>query len=169
LTENNEPTETGATGEQSTEKEQQLVTTHETPFEKSPVVDAVAGLAAGASRSIGGMAAASLLAGSFAQMNKELDEAKKDLKDLRGELSDTKDDLGAAKTQVAVLQERLHQVAQTRHLRNLGITVGTGLIALAIRFYSQGLSAASVLTAVLGALLILLGWLFRPGTGGGAK
>lgn len=156
------PVETGSDGTQKTGIENITIPETVSPLHGLPMIKTLEGLTANKSRGLGGEIVANLLTGSFSQLSHDLQETKKDLQSTRKELSYVQQELSSCKERAAMLQERVNNFTQDRHLRNICISAGTILIGLGIEFLSK-IGDSSYIIMVLGAALILFGWFFRNG------
>lgn len=161
-----QPDETGSAGTQTTGTQQEILPVSSSPVEGLPIAEAVAGLAATKSRSMGGELAARLIDGSFRQVSYDLRETQRELRETRQRLSGVQEELSKCKTKAAVLTERIRAHARGRHLKNLSVMVGTVLVGIGVEAYRNNLTKSSLLIGVLGVLLMLFGWL---STGGEAE
>ncbi len=131
----------------------------------APMADAIAGLAASHSRTFGGEVASTLIAGATSQMAIELNEAKHELTRLREKLESVMNALSDEKVKTAVLATRIQEFHSTRHLKNIGIAVGTLLVGIGVQL-SQGVPPNyGVATIIVGALLLVVGWVSAPKEG----
>lgn len=150
------PEESGSDGTQKPATQE--LATPESPFGGLPITRVMEGLAASKSRSMGGEVAAGLIAGSFTQISHELQETKQDLRDTRSALDKAREDLSICKSRAAVLEERVESNLRGRHLRNLGIAVGTTMVGVGIELLKNDFNKYAYITFGLGVLLVLLGW-----------
>ena len=123
-----------------------------------PVVDAIErGLATGA---VAMDALASALVSSVTrQLGNENYELRREKDELREALDDRRDELEATRRCNAVMAERLDSDRGGRHLRNVGITVGTGLVSsAAFGQLRDGLTGVPILLFIGGIALIALSW-----------
>ena len=161
-----QPDDTGSAGTQEIATQQEILPVSSSPLEGLPIAEAVAGLAATKSRSMGGELAARLIDGSFRQVSYDLRETQRELRETRQRLSGVQEELSKCKTKAAVLTERIRAHARGRHLRNLSVMVGTVLVGIGVELYRNDLVKSSLLIGILGVLLMLFGWL---STGGEAE
>ena len=129
------------------------------PQQGLPVVDAIErGLATGP---VTMDALASALVSSVTrQLGNENYELRREKEELREALDARRDELEAARRCNAVMAERLDSDRGGRHLRNVGITVGTGLVgAAAFGELHAGLAGIPILLFIGGIALIALSWL----------
>jgi hypothetical protein len=130
------------------------------PLVGLPIVEAIEGLAATRSRSMGGEVAATLFAGCFSQVSQDLATARESLREKESEFQHVLQGLSDEKTKAAVLQERLDAMARSQHIKQVCILVGTATIGVAIDLYknSQGLERLSYLVGALGVILLSVGY-----------
>lgn len=127
-----------------------------------PMARAIVGLAASNSRAFGGEIASVLIAGATSQMSTELDESKKELAVLRKKIERIVGELSDERVAKAVLVERIEAYRSTRHLKNIGIAVGTLLLGTGIQLIRNEAGLYGLACVVIGALLLLLGWHSAP-------
>ena len=122
-----------------------------------PVVDAIErGLATGP---VAMDAIASALVSSVTrQLGNENYELRREKDELREALDARREDLEDARRCNAVMAERLDSDRGGRHLRNVGITVGTGLASAAVFGEHAGVAGAPILLFIGGMALIALSW-----------
>ena len=161
-----QPDDTGSAGTQTTGTQQETLPVSSGPVEGLPITEAVAGLAATKSRSMGGELAARLIDGSFKQVSYDLRETQRELRETRQRLGGVQEELSKCETKAAVLTERIRAHARGRHLKNLSITAGMALVGIGVEFYRNDLAKFSLIICGLGSLLMLFGWL---STGGEAE
>lgn len=127
-----------------------------------PMADAITGLASSNSRAFGGEVASTLVAGVASQMASELQNTKAELSSLRGRLDVSACDLTNERIKSAVLAERLHSFQATRHLKNVGVAIGTLLFGIGIQLARSGTIGMGVTAVVIGSVLILISWISVP-------
>ena len=123
-----------------------------------PVVDAIErGLATGP---VAMDALASALVSSVTrQLGNENYELRREKDELREALDVRRDELEAARRCNAVMAERLDSDRGGRHLRNVGITVGTGLASAAVfAELHAGAAGVPILLFISGVALVALSW-----------
>ena len=157
------PDDTGSAGTQKMATQQPPPSVPDSSVGEMPIAEAMVGLAATKSRSMGGETAATLIAGSFAQLSHDLQKTRQDLQETRQRLSDVQEELSEYKTKAAVLTERIRAHARGRHLKNLSITVGSTLVVIGIELYRNDLVKVSLPIGILGGLLVVFGWLSTGG------
>lgn len=81
-----QPDDTGSAGTQTTGTQQEILPISGIPVEGLPIAEAVTGLAATKSRSMGGELAARLIDGSFRQVSYDLREMQRELRETRQRL-----------------------------------------------------------------------------------
>jgi len=128
------------------------------PFGGNHVVDAVTGIAASKSRSLGSDAASAIVAASMSQMSRELESERKSNSDLRDKIEMMTSQMGEERSKVAVLEERVRSEQRTKNLRNLCILIGTSMVVFAIELYANELLKYAAPTSGFGVLLLAYGW-----------
>lgn len=157
--------DSGSSGEQEKATEVLVLPEQTSPFGNEPIAETMQGLASSNARSLGGEVAASLISATYTQITNSLSEMKDDLKRTRQELSVAKDKLADCKVESAVLKERVASSKSSRHMRSMGIFVGTSLVAIGITLGGSNFDTLAKIIGGLGILLILMGW-FWPSPGG---
>lgn len=127
-----------------------------------PMERAITGLAASNSRAFGGEVASTLIAGATSQMAVELDQIRKELHGQREKNERVMADLSEEKIKSAVLSERVDSFRSTRHLKNIGIAVGTLSLSVGLQLIDSNLSAYGVAALVIGSVLLLVSWMAAP-------
>lgn len=156
------PEDSGSSGEQEPASSGKSLIPAE-PQKGLPLAEAVEGLAASRSKSLGEFGSV-LLAATTRHIAEENRELKADKKALQEELSAQRDQLETARTDKAVLTERLDSVRQGKHVRNFAIAVGTALASAGVMLSRDGIDGYSVGLVVAGSLLLLVSW-FAPTKG----
>ena len=129
----------------------------------APMAKSITGLAASRSRAFGGEVASTLVAGITSQMAVELDQTKQELALLRTDRESLRDDLANERINSAILNERISAFQSTRHLKNVGIAVGTILLGGGVQLSrADNAELVGVATGVIGAVLVLMSWLSVP-------
>lgn len=131
-----------------------------------PIVNAITGLAASKSRPFGGEVASTLIAGAASQMAVELNQTKDEFAKLREKNEALTIKLADERVQKAVLVERIDAFRSTRHLKNIGIAVGTLLTGIGVQLVRADSSGYGLASIIVGALLLIVGWLSAPKEGG---
>lgn len=137
-----------------------------TPPEQLPIAHTVQGIASSKSRAFGSEVTSALIAGITSQLSTELQYSKGENSRLQDKNEELSQQLSKEQVMTAVLGERLKAFQTTRHLRNIGIAVGTALATTSIvlfdtdQFQSYGFASLG-----LGLVLLLAGW-FAPVRGG---
>lgn len=159
------PFESGSDGSQSTgDSATELMPSDQ--LQELPIAHTVQGIASSKSRAFGGEVTSALIAGITSQLSTELQYSKGEILKLQSKNEQLSQQLSDERVTNAVLGERLKAFQANRHLRNIGISVGTALVATSIvlfdteQFQSYGYVALGV-----GILLMLAGW-FVPVRGG---
>lgn len=147
---------------QEEQTDEQLKSLSARSMEGLTLASTIEGLAATRSRQLGGDVAASLIAGYSTHMAGELLEAKQEIVRLRSENSGLNDRASSTEKKCAVLTERLYGESRSRHLRNISISVGTGLLALSVELLRNEQSTYSTIVCGVGLLMIGLGWFAAP-------
>lgn len=91
------------------------------------------------------------------ERSEEVNRLRNDIDDLRKDLKQAVAELRSAEVTVAALNERLRGETTRRHLKNLALTAGTALVALALDLNARQLTLQAVISAVLGVTLVVLG------------
>lgn len=123
-----------------------------------PVVDALEGLAASTAKRLGEFGSAMLAATArqLADDNQDLKDENRRMQEL---LESLRNDRESERIKNAVLTERIESDGRNRHLRNLGITVGTGLASTGIILLRTTDDNSAWGLVVTGSLLLLAAWL----------
>lgn len=129
------------------------------------IAQAITGLAASNSRAFGGEVASTLIAGATSQMAIELTQTKQELKDLRETYSQQTQSLANERIQSAVLSERIDSYRSSRHLKNIGISIGSVLIGLGITLITDKLEIYGFPSLIIGAILMISSWASAPKKG----
>lgn len=95
----------------------------------------------------------------------ELNEAKHELTRLREKLENVTTALADEKVKAAVLTTRIQEFRSTSHLKNIGIAVGTLLVGIGIQMVQGNTPSYGVATVIVGALLVVIGWITAPKEG----
>lgn len=157
------PTESGSDGTQKiADSSRELVLAK--PL-VAPMAEAITGLAVSHSRAFGGEVASTLIAGATSQMAIELNEAKYELARLREKLETATKDLTEEKVKAAVLNARIQEFRSTRHIKNIGIAVGTLLVGIGVSMAQGNTASYGVAAVVVGSLLVIVGWFTAPKEG----
>ena len=131
------------------------------------MASAITGLAASNSRAFGGEVASTLIAGATSQMAIELSQTKLELAQLRDKHEILANTLSDVRIQKAVLAERIEAFRLTRHLKNIGIAVGTLLVGVGVQLLrSDATKDYGVASIIVGTLLLIAGWISVPKEGG---
>lgn len=155
-----EPEDSGSDGTQTqANTSQSLVTSQSLMY---PIAEAITGLASSNSRVFGGEVASTLIAGAASQMATELAQTKQELAKLREKNDTLTTDLSEERTQKAIYKERIDNYSTTRHLKNIGIAVGTLLIGVGIQLIRNNFEAYGLASIIVGALLLVVGWISVP-------
>lgn len=153
-----EPSDTGVKGVQTLDQSTQSIS-ESPPLSELPLARRIEGLASTHARSMGGEVSAALIAGAMNQIAQDHGEIKNELSSCRGLIDTMRSQLSDCRERKAVIEERLRNERNNKHLRNLAITIGTALIGVAIELYSNDFIKESVIVFALGAILLVLGWL----------
>ena len=132
------------------------------PLEGLQIAQAIEGLAASNTRAFGGEVASALIAGVTSQLASELQYTKQDVTRLRNEIDVLKESLSGANIQKAVLEERIESYRSNRHLKNLGIFLGTTLLGVGIQLFKNELDTYGYASLIFGALLLGMCWYSAP-------
>jgi len=155
------PKDSGSSGlQKESSKKQTLVKAQ--PFSSNEVVNALEGIAASNTRSLGGEVGSALLAASMKQLAQDNHRLRQENTKLDEKNQHQQQELETARTRAAVLQERLIGYGKNKHLRNFGIAVGIGLLGIGINLGRQEWGFLAVTSLVAGALLTLLSWFSGP-------
>jgi len=131
-----------------------------------PLARTIRGIAASNTRAFGSEVASALIAGATSQLASELQYSKNELVQLRKQLDQLNEGFTQSKIQNAVLSERITSNQQSRHLRNLGIAIGTTLLTASISLFdSEKYQYYGFFSLIVGALLVIFGW-YSPMRGG---
>jgi len=158
-----EVVDTGSEGSQTASSVELLPIETKNPFEQQPIQEAARGLAMTHPRSLGGEVGARFMAASISHLSNELQETKRELAETRNKLETTRNELFKAKSDVAVLTEKISSMSGVRHLKNVSIAAGIILIGVAIDFSRNEFDSMSVVLAVIGLLMIIMGWVAPKG------
>lgn len=155
------PDESGSDGSQAKAdtSTQELMPAKVSPM---PMADSIIGLASSNSRAFGGEVASTLVAGVAAQMASELQQTKAELSSVRIKAEASASDLADERVKSAVLSERLRAFQATRHIKQLGVAVGTLLLGTGFQLARAGNTPIAVTSAVIGALLVIVSWWSVP-------
>lgn len=100
--------------------------------------------------------ASTLIAGATSQISVELSQTKLELAQLRNKHEVLANTLSDVRIQKAVLAERIDAFRLTRHLKNIGIAVGTLLVGVGVQLVrSDATMVYGVASILVGALLVL--------------
>lgn len=127
-----------------------------------PMADSIIGLASSNSRAFGGEVASTLVAGVASQMASDLQQTKAELSSVRVKAETSASDLADERIKSAVLAERLRAFQATRHIKHLGVAVGTLLLGTAFQLSRTGNMPIGITAAVIGALLVVVSWWSVP-------
>ena len=156
-----EPPGGGSTGKQQPVASDITPIEPYTPLAGLPLAQRVEGLAATRPRNFGGEIAANLLAGSFSQMSTDLQLHREQASTAFERVNHLQQELGTANTRVAVLEERLAAHDRTQNVKHIAIFAGTVLLAVAIDLFKAEMKAVGTIVAVLGAGLLVFGWISK--------
>lgn len=158
-----DPNESGSDGLQVRDEE------NETPFESQqigrPVAEAITGLAASNPRTFGSEGASALIAGVTLQLTVDLELAREEIINLRTENKQLTSELAEERVERAVLKERIGSFRSSRHLKNLGVSIGSLLVGLGIQLVLEESTAIGFAGIALGAVLLLASWSAAPKEG----
>lgn len=128
-----------------------------------PIAKAISGLAASNTRAFGSEAVSVLIVGVISQMSAELDQTRKELNDQRGKNEKLALDLLNEKIKSSVLAERIDSFRSSRHLKNVGISVGSLMLGLGAKLLITSESPAyGIVGVAIGSILILFSWASAP-------
>ncbi len=130
-----------------------------------PMTNAITGLAATNSRAFGGEVASTLIAGATSQMSVELDQTKVELNEQREKNERLTQELTSEKIKSAILGERIESFRSSRHLKNIGIAIGSILLGTGVQLIKMESLAYGVSCLVIGAILIIFSWASAPKRG----
>lgn len=133
------------------------------PLEGLPITRAIEGIASTHSRSLGGDTTSALIAGATNQLAYDFQELKREHESLKGRFETQRNELEAARTESAVLTERINSEGKNKHLRNLCIAFGTGLLSTGIYLSRTAIDGFAIGALVIGGSLLLFGWFSGPG------
>ena len=155
-----DPNESGSDGLQIRDEE------NETPLVSQqigrPIAKAITGLAASNPRAFGGEAASTLIAGVTLQMAGDLENAREEIANLRGENKQLTSELAEERVKSAVLRERIGSFRSSRHLKNVGVSIGALLVGLGIQFVLGESAEIGIAGIALGVVLLLASWNAAP-------
>ncbi len=156
------PEDTGSSGEQEPAREGTQIIP-KSPQTGMPVVDAIEGLVASRTRSLGEFGSV-MLAATARQLADENASLKDENRLQAVDLSRRRDELESERVRNAVLSERIRADRRNKHIRNFAIAVGTALASTGIILSRSGGDMYSTGLIVLGTLLLLVSW-FGPTKG----
>ncbi|WP_267094508.1 hypothetical protein [Xanthomonas sacchari] len=160
-----DPTASGVDGTQA--RGSALVPTSVAPPMQSTVVaDAVDGLVATHSRNLGGDVAAKLLAASMRQTSDQLASAHHIIAEKDSQIHKLHIENSTLKIKAAGQSEKINSLQGTYRAKAVATFVGTALLGVAIDLYKSGTGPASVITALLGAGLLVFALLPNIGVTG---
>ncbi|WP_085297051.1 hypothetical protein [Cognaticolwellia mytili] len=145
----------GSEGAQVAESKN-LDVTDSPPFNDMSQV--VQGLAANHTKSLGGELASKLLAGSFTQLTKDLNESRKDVIKLRNKLDAKSSECQDWKETAIKRLEKLKASSRVRKIGMVSITIGATVIGIGVELYKNKFNTIAIVLSALGALLLLIGW-----------
>lgn len=132
------------------------------PLQGLHLASTISGLASSNTRSFGGDVSAALIAATARQIGAECSELKLKNCQLDGRIESLRDELEAERIKSAVLTEKIRSEGRNKHLRNLGITVGTSLLGVGIVLARAGQDNYSYGATIFGVLLVVLAWFSGP-------
>lgn len=147
------PDDSGSTGDQQAATSDTQLVPAQPQSGLSPVVSEIQGLAAGPSHSLGDFGK-KMLAAATTQISEENLELKAENRTLRDRLDEQRNELESERVRNAVLNERIG----SRHIRNLGITVGTGLVSTGLVLSRDSEANFPWLVAGIGLVVVLVSW-----------
>lgn len=127
----------------------------ESPLDGLTIASAVQGLATSHARSFGGEVGARLLAGSFADMQRQFFAEKRDHADTRSRLEQVQTSLTVEKINSATLSERLRSCSRTRHFSNIGVAIGCAIIGFGIQLLQSPQATIGGITLTLGLIVVI--------------
>ena len=160
-----EPEDSGSSGTQTAATALVSETPPERPIAGQPIEQAVVGLAATRSRSMGGEVAAGLIAGSFSQISHELSETRIELRDVRIQLDKARDSLQDEKVINAELKGKLNSAENEKAIRNVCLVAGTAIVGFGIDQARSNQLVAGIILILVGIILSLVGWFSVGGRG----
>jgi hypothetical protein len=98
------------------------------------------------------------------KLESDLKETRDEVKELRNEAEKWKTDYYTVKQEKAVLDGQLTELKRHRTLQNIIITLGGIVEGVAVPYLISQPTGASVAVALLGLILLMLGWI-RGGNG----
>jgi hypothetical protein len=132
------------------------------PLAGLPIVNTLHGLATRNSRAFGGDVPAALLNAATRQLGNEYLEMKAENRKLIEKLEKLREDATDLRVEHAVLEERIQSEGKNKHIRNLCITVGVGLVGVGYAQAKVALDAYAVVAMLVGILLTAIGWFSHP-------
>jgi hypothetical protein len=155
------PPEIGSAGNQQPEVSDLTPIEPYAPLMGLPLAQRVEGLAATKPRNLGGEVAATLIAGSFTQMSTDLQLQREQASSATEHANRLQQEFATSSARVAVLEERLAAYERTQTIKHIAIFAGTALLAVAIDLFKAELKALGSIVALLGAALLVFGWITR--------
>ena len=155
------PVDSGTSGFQTEQSSTQALTPAR-PFSDHAIAAAIEGIAAANTRALGGEVGTALVAAATRQLVADNETLRAESRDIRLKYEAQRDLLEQHRTRSAVLEERLRADGRNRHLRNLAIAVGVGLVGVGINLARTQVDAYSIGAIAGGALLAVLGWFAGP-------
>ncbi len=126
----------------------------------------IKGISASNSRAFGNEVTSALITGATTQLASELQYSKAEISKLQKKIDDQNETLKFSLIENAVLKERISASHQTRHLRNIGIAIGTTLLTTSIPLFdSTKYNSYGFVSLIIGTILLIAGW-YSPAKGG---
>lgn len=147
------PLDSGVSGTQTEGPDEILSGAGAPPLDGFGLAKTVCGLTSSRPRSFGGDVNASFVRGVIQHFDDEAKASKADSKMYSELLADTKLELAEAKTELAVLRERLATSFFVSKLNQITGILGTAAVGISIDLYRAGLDL-SYLVAMFGAVII---------------
>lgn len=161
------PSDSGADGTQVESKQLQNLV-EAIPLNQLSLADTLKGITSSNARAFGGETLSSIITGITSHLNYELHFSKNEVINLNKKIEDLQTTLERTKIDNAVLNERITTSQQSRHLRNLAITIGTTLMTTSIPLFdSTKYTYYGFVSLIIGAVLIITGWSSSPLKGEG--
>lgn len=137
------------------------------PLQSASVSDAVEGLLATHSRSLGGDVAARLLAASMRENSNQLADAHRKISEVENCLVNENKTNSDLRVENAKLRARIDELLGSARLKQGIIFIGTTLLGVAVDLYKDELMNLAFLLAILGSFLLL--FVVLPIGGGRSK
>lgn len=155
------PEDSGSSGLQKEPSAQQNLVTAQ-PFSGHAITEAVEGIVESNTCTLGGEVGSALIVASMQQMSHDKNQLQQENNKLNQNFQQQQVKLEEARTRSAVLEERLKGYGKNKHLRNLGIAIGIGLVGIGINLGRQKVDIVAISAIVAGSLLTIISWFSGP-------